>query len=60
MALAAAAQKHNIPYILSTFSTTNLEEIARAAPDVCWFQLYVPQQVEVMKDILESGKKSRV
>ena len=52
MALASAAQKANIPYILSTFSTTELEKIAKVAPDVCWFQLYVPQKVEVMKDLL--------
>ncbi|MBX2869005.1 MAG: alpha-hydroxy-acid oxidizing protein [Acidiferrobacterales bacterium] len=58
MALAGAAQKNNIPYILSTFSTTPLEEIAKAAPDVCWFQLYVPQQVEVMKDLLGRVKNA--
>lgn len=51
-ALATAAQKANIPYVLSTLSTTDLDEIAKAAPDVCWFQLYVPQDIEVMKDIL--------
>jgi L-lactate dehydrogenase (cytochrome) len=52
LALAKAAQNARIPYILSTLSTTDLDEIARAAPDVCWFQLYVPQKVEVMKDLL--------
>ncbi len=52
LALAKAAQQANIPYILSTLSTTDLEDIARAAPDVCWFQLYVPQKIEVMKDLL--------
>lgn len=56
IALATAAQKANIPYVLSTLSTTDLDEIAQAAPDVCWFQLYVPQKVEVMKDILERVK----
>ncbi len=56
MALATAAQKANMPYILSTFSTTPLEEIAAAAPDVAWFQLYVPKKVEVMKDLLAKVK----
>ncbi len=64
IALAKAAQKHNVPYILSTFSTTKLEDIAQAAPDVCWFQLYVPQKVEVMKHLLgrvkEAGYKTLV
>ena len=57
-ALASAAQKAKIPYILSTFSTTALEDIARCAPDVCWFQLYVPKKVDVMKDILQRVKQA--
>ncbi len=52
LALAKAAQAANIPYILSTLSTTDLDEIAKAAKDVCWFQMYVPNDVEVMKDLL--------
>jgi len=51
-ALATAAQRANIPYILSTFSTTPLDDIARLAPDVCWFQLYVPRRESVMRDLL--------
>ena len=58
MALANAARRANIPYILSTFSTTELEKIARAAPEVCWFQLYVPAKVEVMRDLLERVKQA--
>ena len=57
-ALARAAQRANIPYILSTFSTTALEEIAQLAPDVCWFQLYVPKEIEVMKDLLGRVKRA--
>ena len=57
-ALAQACQKSNIPYILSTFSTTELEEIAQIAPDVCWFQLYMPSDVEVMKDIIRRVKSA--
>jgi isopentenyl diphosphate isomerase/L-lactate dehydrogenase-like FMN-dependent dehydrogenase len=56
LALATAAQKANMPYILSTFSTTKLEDIAKAAPDVCWFQLYVPKKITVMKDLLTKVK----
>ena len=50
--LAAAAQRANIPYVLSTFSTTDLEEIAQTAPDVCWFQLYTPRQPAALRDLL--------
>ena len=52
-ALAAAAQNANVPYILSTFSTTDLSEIARLAPDVAWFQLYVPRKEAVMADLIK-------
>ncbi len=58
IALATAAQKANIPYVLSTFSTTDLDEIAQAAPDVCWFQLYMPNDVEVMKGIIGRVKSA--
>lgn len=58
MALARASQKANIPYILSTYSTTDLAEIARAAPDVCWFQLYVPAKVETMKDLISRATEA--
>ena len=50
--LAAAAQQANIPYVLSTFSTTDLAEVAQIAPDVCWFQLYVPREGAALKDLL--------
>lgn len=56
LALATAAQKANMPYVLSTFSTTKLETIAKAAPDVCWFQLYVPQEITIMRSILARVK----
>lgn len=57
-ALAAAAQKARIPYILSTFSTTSLETIAELAPDVCWFQLYVPRDPAVMDDLIARVKRA--
>ncbi|MEM7294097.1 MAG: alpha-hydroxy acid oxidase [Pseudomonadota bacterium] len=57
-ALASAAQAANIPYILSTFSTTSMEEIAALAPDVCWFQLYVPQKETVMRELIARAKSA--
>jgi (S)-mandelate dehydrogenase len=38
--LARAAQRAGIPYALSTAGGATIEDIARAAPDVFWFQLY--------------------
>jgi len=57
-ALAIASQQANIPYILSSFSTTLMEEIAQVAPDVCWFQLYVPTKIEVMNELLSRAKNA--
>ena len=55
-AIARACQKSNIPYVLSTFSTTPLEQIAELAADVCWFQLYMPNDVKVMKEVVSRVK----
>jgi (S)-mandelate dehydrogenase len=38
--LARAAQRAGIPYALSTCGGATIEEVARLAPDVFWFQLY--------------------
>ncbi len=38
--LAKAAQRARIPYTAGTVSGVALEELARLAPDVVWFQLY--------------------
>jgi len=39
--LAKAAQRAGIPFILSSASTTNIEDLARKAGGDRWFQLYV-------------------
>jgi (S)-mandelate dehydrogenase len=57
-ALATAAQRANIPYILSTFSTTLLEDIAQVAPDVGWFQLYVPKKLDVTKELISRARQA--
>ena len=41
IALARAAAGRNIPFTLSTFSTTLLEDVARRAGGRLWLQLYV-------------------
>src|SRR5579885_970905 len=38
--LATAAQAMRVPYVLATPASASIEEIAGAAPDVFWFQLY--------------------
>jgi len=58
MALATAAQRANIPYLLSTFSTTSLEDIAKAVPDVGWFQLYVPKKLDITRELISRAKQA--
>ena len=38
--LAAEAQRRRIPYVIATPTNATVEEIAKIAPDVLWFQLY--------------------
>lgn len=50
--LAKAAAKHNIPYILSTVSTSSIERIAEVSEGQAWFQLYHPTEDRLRDDIL--------
>ncbi len=50
--LAKAALTHNIPFILSTVSTSSIERIATVSEGKFWFQLYHPAEKEVLDDIL--------
>ena len=51
--LAKAALKHNIPYILSTVSTSSIERIAEVSESQFWFQLYHPTENRLRDDILQ-------
>lgn len=50
--LARAAVKHNIPYTLSTVSTSSIERIAKITDSRFWFQLYHPTENSLRDDIL--------
>lgn len=50
--LAEAALKHNIPYVLSTVSTSSIERIAEVSESRFWFQLYHPTENRLRDDIL--------
>ncbi|SKB29241.1 L-lactate dehydrogenase (cytochrome) [Parapedobacter luteus] len=50
--LAKAALKHNIPYTLSTVSTSSIERIAEVTESQFWFQLYHPTENKLRDDIL--------
>ena len=51
--LAKAALKHNIPFILSTVSTSSIERIAELSEGRAWFQLYHPTDNRLRDDIIK-------
>jgi L-lactate dehydrogenase (cytochrome) len=57
--LASAAKQHNIPFILSTVTTANLERIAEITESRAWFQLYNPAKDDVRNDILNRLEAAR-
>ncbi|MDQ4008795.1 MAG: alpha-hydroxy-acid oxidizing protein [Actinomycetota bacterium] len=52
-AVAAAAGRAGIPYVLSTMGTTSVEDLAEAAPKAdLWFQLYVWRDRERSRELI--------
>jgi L-lactate dehydrogenase (cytochrome) len=50
--LAKAAFENNIPFILSTVTTSNIEKIGEITEGKAWFQLYYPTKKEIRTDII--------
>lgn len=53
VALARAAARANIPYVLSTSATSTIEEIASKAPGRHWFQAYILQDKSRLNALIE-------
>ncbi|MDC6367621.1 MULTISPECIES: alpha-hydroxy acid oxidase [Flavobacteriaceae] len=51
--LARAAFEHNIPFVLSTVTTMDIERASELTEGKFWFQLYNPAEDEVRNDIIE-------
>ncbi|MCX6337531.1 MAG: alpha-hydroxy acid oxidase, partial [Bacteroidetes bacterium] len=51
--LAKAAFKHNIPFILSTVSTSSIERIGELTEGKAWFQLYHPAENDIRDKIID-------
>ena len=51
-AVARAAQRHGLPYTLSTMSTTSIEDVAAAAQPDLWFQLYIQKDEGLAKELV--------
>jgi L-lactate dehydrogenase (cytochrome) len=50
--VARAAQRHRLPYTLSTMSTTSIEDVAAAAQPDLWFQLYIQKDEGLTKELV--------
>jgi L-lactate dehydrogenase (cytochrome) len=50
---ARAAQRHGLPYTLSTMATTTIEAVAQAARPDLWFQLYILRDGGVTKELVD-------
>jgi (S)-mandelate dehydrogenase len=51
--LARLAKEKSIPYTLSTAASTSIEDIAHAAPDTAWYQLYMTGREDINDDMLK-------
>lgn len=56
--LARAAFENNIPFILSSVTTSSIERIAQITEGKAWFQLYYPAKEEVRKDIIKRAAEA--
>tara|TARA_R110000868_G_scaffold53666_3_gene168238 strand:- start:1488 stop:2636 length:1149 start_codon:yes stop_codon:yes gene_type:complete len=54
--LAKAAFKHNIPFILSTVTTMNIERASELTEGKAWFQLYNPVEDVLRNDIINRAE----
>ncbi|NDV16342.1 alpha-hydroxy-acid oxidizing protein [Muricauda sp. TY007] len=54
--LAKAANKHNVPFILSTVTTMDIERASELTEGRAWFQLYNPAEDAVRNDILDRAE----
>ena len=50
---ARAAQRHGLPYTLSTMATTTIEAVAEAAQPDLWFQLYILRDGGLTKELVD-------
>ena len=56
LATAKGAGKAKATYVVSSFTTTPLEEIKKAATEPLWFQLYVRDDKEFTKNLVQKAE----
>ena len=58
--LAKAAFEHNIPFCLSTVTTSSIERIAEITEGKAWFQLYHPAEDKVRDDLINRAAAAKM
>jgi L-lactate dehydrogenase (cytochrome) len=56
---ARAAQRHGLPYTLSTMATTTIEMVADGAKPDLWFQLYILRDSGLTKELVERAAAAK-
>lgn len=51
--LAKAAKEHQVPFILSTVTTSDIEKVAKITDGEFWYQLYHPAEDALRDDIIK-------
>jgi len=54
--LAKAAFQHNIPFILSTVTTSSIERISELTEGRAWYQLYHPAETEIRDSLIKRAE----
>ena len=54
--LAKAAFQHNIPFVLSTVSTSSIERISELTEGRAWFQLYHPAEDAIRNSVIKRAE----
>jgi L-lactate dehydrogenase (cytochrome) len=59
IAAARAAQRHGLPYTLSTMATTAIEAVAEVTQPDLWFQLYILRDSGLNKELVDRAAAAK-
>jgi L-lactate dehydrogenase (cytochrome) len=59
IAAARAAQRHGLPYTLSTMATTTIEAVAEGAQPDLWFQLYILRDSGLNSELVDRAAAAK-
>jgi isopentenyl diphosphate isomerase/L-lactate dehydrogenase-like FMN-dependent dehydrogenase len=61
IAIARAAARHGIPFIISTSSSMRLEDIVASAPDArAWFQVYIYKDRKLVESLVQRASTAGI